>query len=74
MNATVLDGAEIGKNSIEGAGALIPPGKKFPEKSVIIGVPAIVKKEVSESDIEKIKTAAEIYVNLSSEYKTILRK
>lgn len=74
MNATVLDGAEIGKNSIVGAGALVPPGKKFPEKSIILGVPAIIKKEVSEPDIEKIKAAAEIYLKLSADYVREKRK
>ena len=71
MNATVLDGSVIGKNSIVGAGALVPPGKKFPENSVIIGVPGVVKRETCKADIEMIMEDAEVYVKLSKEYKAL---
>ena len=39
MNSKILNGAEIGKNSIVGANSLISEWKKFPESSLIIGVP-----------------------------------
>ncbi|MBI4896044.1 MAG: hypothetical protein HY832_00655 [Candidatus Aenigmarchaeota archaeon] len=71
MNATVLNGAEIGKNFIVGAGAVIPMGKKFPENSIIIGVPGTVKKEVGKTDRESIQDDAEFYVKLADEYRDI---
>jgi len=42
MNSKILNGAEIGKNSIVGANSLISEWKKFPESSLIIGVPGKV--------------------------------
>ncbi|MDW5549490.1 gamma carbonic anhydrase family protein [Methanosarcina sp.] len=69
MNSTVLNGAEIGKNSIVGANALVPEGKKFPERSLIIGVPGKVKRELEEVEIEAILRNAEEYVELTKEYK-----
>jgi len=68
MNSTVLNGAEIGKNSIVGANALVPEGKKFPERSLIIGVPGKVKRELEEVEIEAILRNAEEYVELTKEY------
>jgi carbonic anhydrase/acetyltransferase-like protein (isoleucine patch superfamily) len=69
MNSTVLNGAEIGKNSIVGANALIPEGKKFPENSLIIGVPGKIKREIEKSEIEAISENAAEYVELVREYK-----
>jgi carbonic anhydrase/acetyltransferase-like protein (isoleucine patch superfamily) len=69
MNSTVLNGVEIGKNSIVGANALVPEGKKFPERSLIIGVPGKIKRELEEVEIEAILRNAEEYVELTKEYK-----
>ena len=69
MNSTVLNGAEIGKNSIVGANALIPEGKKFPEKSLIIGVPGKVKRKIETSEIEAIAKNAAEYVEFVREYR-----
>ena len=69
MNSTILNGVEIGKDSIVGANALVPEGKKFPQNSVIIGVPGKVKRELEEVEIEAISRNAEEYVELTKEYK-----
>jgi carbonic anhydrase/acetyltransferase-like protein (isoleucine patch superfamily) len=69
MNSTVLNGAEIGKNSIVGANALVSEGKKFPERSLIIGIPGKVKRELEDADIEAISKNAEEYVELTKEYR-----
>lgn len=44
INATVLDGAIIGKGSIIGAAALVTAKMKVPENSLVIGIPGKVKK------------------------------
>ena len=69
MNSTVLNRAEIGRNSIVGANALIPEGKKFPENSLIIGVPGKVKREIDKSEIETIAENAAEYVEFVREYR-----
>jgi carbonic anhydrase/acetyltransferase-like protein (isoleucine patch superfamily) len=48
MSGTILNGAKIGEGSIVAAGALVPEGKEFPPRSLIIGAPAKLVKEVSE--------------------------
>jgi carbonic anhydrase/acetyltransferase-like protein (isoleucine patch superfamily) len=51
MNAVVLDHAVIGRGSIVGAGAVVPAGLRVPPRSLVVGTPAKVKKELSEDDV-----------------------
>ena len=68
MNATVLNGAIIGKDSVVGAGALVTERKEFPEKSLIVGIPGKLVKQLSFEEVEKIKENALIYVELAKSY------
>lgn len=69
MGAVVLDGAEIGDNCIIGAGAVVPPGMKIPAKSMVVGVPAKVIREVTEKDFEAIDNPAGRYMGLAEDYR-----
>src|SRR5688572_20474796 len=50
MHATVLSNSKIGRESIVGAHALVPPGKAFPARSLIVGVPGKVAREVTDTE------------------------
>ncbi|WP_372655550.1 gamma carbonic anhydrase family protein [Halobacteriovorax sp.] len=52
MGSTILDGAIIGKNSLVAAGSIVAPGKVYPEGSFIIGTPAVVKRKLTENELE----------------------
>lgn len=69
MGAIVLDGAEIGEDSIIGAGALVTGGKKFPPRSLILGSPASVKRELSDEEVASIRNNANEYVKLIEKYR-----
>jgi len=58
MGAVVLDGAHIGRNSLVAAGSVVTPGKRFPEGSLIMGASAVVKRQLTEEEIERIKQSA----------------
>ncbi len=68
MGAVVLDGVEIGEESIVAAGAVVPPAKKFPPRSLIMGVPAKVVREVRDKDVKAILENAEEYVRLGKRH------
>lgn len=71
MNATVLNGATINNNSIVGAGAVVTEGREFPEKSLIIGVPAKYVRTLNKDEIKIIKDNAIRYIEMAknkSEY------
>ena len=52
MNAVIMDRAEIGESSIVGATAFVPEGTKIPPRSLAVGIPAKVKRELSDQEIE----------------------
>jgi len=51
MNAVVMDEAEIGEQAIVAACAFVPAGMKVPARSLMAGIPAKVKKMLSEEEI-----------------------
>ncbi|MGB8233945.1 MAG: gamma carbonic anhydrase family protein [Methanobacterium sp.] len=65
MNATVLNGATIKKNSIVGAGAVVTEGREFPEKSLILGVPAKSVRTLENEEIKNIKDNAINYAKMA---------
>lgn len=68
MGARILDGAHIGRFSLVAAGALIREGEKIPEHSLVAGVPAIVKRSLTEEEIALIKRSSERYVGYKLSY------
>ena len=72
MNATILDGAVIGKESIVGAGALVTGGKKFPPRSLILGSPAKVVRELTEQEVAELYASAKRYVGFKEEYREFI--
>ena len=69
MSATILDGAVIGKESIVGAGALVTKDKVFPPRSLIIGSPAKVVRELSDEEVAELYASAERYVAFKEDYR-----
>jgi phenylacetic acid degradation protein len=51
MNAVVMDEAEIGEQAIVAACAFVPAGMKVPPRSLVAGIPAKLKKMLSEEEI-----------------------
>jgi carbonic anhydrase/acetyltransferase-like protein (isoleucine patch superfamily) len=68
MGAIVLNGAVIGKESIIGAGALVPENKEIPPRSLVLGVPGKVIRELKEEEIKKLKDSADHYYQLAQGY------
>ncbi|MEU2164806.1 gamma carbonic anhydrase family protein [Streptomyces chengbuensis] len=64
MGATVLNGAHIGAGSLVAAQALVPQGMRVPPGSLVAGVPAKVKRELTDEEREGIKLNAAMYLEL----------
>ena len=62
MGAVVMNGTEVGEKSIVGAGSLITPNTKIPPRSLVLGSPAKVKRELTEEEIRGIRESAANYV------------
>ena len=70
MGATIIDGAVIGKESIVGAGSLVTKGKIFPPRSLIMGSPAKLIRELTEAEVAELYASAKRYVGFKNNYLT----
>jgi carbonic anhydrase/acetyltransferase-like protein (isoleucine patch superfamily) len=68
IGAIVLDGATIGEESMVGAGALVAPGFVVPPRTLVLGAPARVVRELRASEIEGLARSAERYVENAQRY------
>lgn len=68
MGAVVMNGAHIGRGSIIAAGAVVLENTRIPPLSLVAGMPATVKKQLSEKTIDTIRASADIYVEKSRLY------
>ena len=71
MNATILDGAMIGKNSIIAAGSLVPAGTQVPKGSLFAGVPGKVKKNLSDKQQASLAGWADKYLEVAKAHKAL---
>lgn len=62
MHATVMNGAVIGTGSLVAAGALVTEGTVVPPRSLVAGVPAKVRRELSDDEVEGIRHNAAVYL------------
>jgi len=68
-NATILDGAKIGESCIIGAGSLVTPDTIIPPRSLVVGVPAAVKGQVTDEQIKRLREDIEGYWAYAMKYK-----
>lgn len=61
MGATILDGAVIGENSIIGAKTVVPLGREIPPRSLVLGAPGRVVRELTSSEIAGLSAMAHKY-------------
>jgi carbonic anhydrase/acetyltransferase-like protein (isoleucine patch superfamily) len=69
MGATVLNGAVIGAGSLVAAQALVPQGMRVPPGSLVAGVPAKVKRPLTEEERQGITLNGTVYVDLAKTHK-----
>jgi carbonic anhydrase/acetyltransferase-like protein (isoleucine patch superfamily) len=68
MGAMLLNGADIGEDSIVAAGTLVLEEKKFPPRSLLMGRPALLKRQLSDQEVATIRDYAERYVGYRKDY------
>ncbi|CAM5264789.1 Gamma carbonic anhydrase family protein OS=Streptomyces tendae OX=1932 GN=GUR47_30150 PE=4 SV=1 [Streptomyces tendae] len=68
MGATVLNGAVIGAGSLVAAQALVPQGMRVPPGSLVAGVPAKVKRELTEEERQGITLNGTMYAALARQH------
>lgn len=69
MGAVVLNDARIGRGSLVAAGAVVPEGMEVPPGSLVAGVPAQVRRELSAEQRAKLLENSTTYVALKSRHR-----
>lgn len=65
IGATVLDGASIGADCLVGAGALVTAGTQIPERSMVLGAPAKVVRELDDETVAWKRNGTHVYQELA---------
>ncbi len=68
MSAILMNGCEIGEESMVAAGSIVTQNKKFPPRSMIMGTPAKVIRQLNEDEIANIYKSAQDYVSYKNDY------
>lgn len=68
MNATILNGAVIGEGSLIAANALVLEGTVVPPRSLVAGVPAKIRRELTDAEVLHCRANAESYVELTRQH------
>ncbi|MFT7552978.1 MAG: carbonic anhydrase/acetyltransferase-like protein (isoleucine patch superfamily) [Rhodothermales bacterium] len=62
IGSVILDHAEIGEDSLIGAKAMVTGGIKIPARSLVLGSPARVVRELTDAEVAKVAYYAANYV------------
>jgi len=68
-NVTLLDDAEIGEFCVIGAGAVVSPGMKVPDRSLVFGVPGKIAGEVKAHQLKRLERGNESYLAMFEQYR-----
>ena len=68
MGSIVLGGARIGQYSLIGAGALVKENAVIPPRSVVLGMPGKVVRQVTDEEMEAMRWRARHYVQRARSY------
>lgn len=68
MGSRILDGAVVGESALVGAGALVSEGMHVPARTLVVGVPAKVKRALTEDELARLDGSWRHYVEVKDEY------
>lgn len=68
MGAVILGHTDIGEECLIAAGAVVPPGLKVPDRSLVVGVPGKIVRAVGEKEHEYLRWLSRRYVELVGRY------
>ena len=69
IGAIILNGAEIGRECLVGAGALVGEGAKIPDRSLVLGVPGRIKRQITGAEAEAFAASAQEYKAKAQRYR-----
>ena len=68
IGSIVLDDVRVGAQSLVAAGSLVSPGTIIPPRSLVMGMPARVKRPLTDEEVANLDHFWQNYVNYSAMY------
>lgn len=72
MGSVVLSGAVVGPQTLVAAGAVVLEGTVVPPRSLVAGVPAKVRRELSDDEVAGLRDNARRYLDTAMEHASAL--
>lgn len=69
MSATVMNGAVVGAGSLVAAGAVVLEGTLIPPRSLVAGVPAKVRRQLTDEEYDGVRNNAAHYVETAAAHR-----
>lgn len=68
IGAILLSGCEIGEECLIAAGSLVTEGRRIPARSVVMGIPGKVVREITEEELRRTRAICASYGELAQRY------
>ena len=68
MGAKLLTGSEIGEECLIAAGTLVTEGRRIPPRSVVMGMPGRIIREITEQELERTRSINAHYLEMAQRY------
>jgi carbonic anhydrase/acetyltransferase-like protein (isoleucine patch superfamily) len=68
IGARLLSGCEVGEECLIAAGALVTEGRRIPPRSVVMGIPGKIIREVTEEELRRTHAICAHYLELAQRY------
>ena len=68
MGATILNGARVGEHALVAANALVLEGTEVPPRTLVAGVPAKPRRELTDEEVDRFWRGIEVYVQRRAVY------
>lgn len=62
MGSILMDGVKVGEHCLIGAGTLLTEGTVIPPRSLVVGRPGVVKRELTDKEVELLEKSADNYL------------
>jgi len=68
IGARLLSGCEVGPECLIAAGAVVTEKRRIPARSVVMGIPGKVVREVTDEELERTRSICAHYIEMAQRY------
>jgi carbonic anhydrase/acetyltransferase-like protein (isoleucine patch superfamily) len=68
IGARLLSGCEIGEECLIAAGSLVTEGRRIPPRSVVMGIPGKIVREITAEELERTHSICAHYLEMAQRY------